>query len=247
MVKHILELIDAELNRLQQMVVKYTIADYSGWVELAFKLSSDKESLTVPFLVTKHPIDLPYIGFNVIEQCIESDKSPDCSNLNEPFPAAAENNVRALFNFIRAADCLDLCSVKTSKSDFVIPKGESLKIPCRVNHSPVDQRVPVLFEPEETAPRSSSLMFSDILLSVKPEKSGQIYVQAVNTTEHDIILPNRTLTGRLQLVKSITLVDVKLRKENQLISQSSLQQEQQYNRTAGKLVNYHNTSKISVW
>ena len=155
-------------------------------------------------------MDLPYIGFNVTEEYIKSDESPDCSNLNESFPTATENNAQELFNFIRAADCLDLCSVETSKRNYVIPKGEPSKIPCRVNHGPVDQRVPVLFEPEETVPWPSGLMFSDTLLSVNPGKSSQMYVQSINTTEHDIILLNRILTGCLQLIQSVTPVDVKL-------------------------------------
>ena len=66
----------------------------------------------------------------------------------------------------------------------------------------------------------SGLMFSGTLLSVKPRKSSQIYVPAINTTEHDIILPNRTLIGCLQLIQSVTLVDVKLRKESESTTQS---------------------------
>ena len=63
-------------------------------------------------------------------------------------------------------------------------------------------------------------MFSDILLSIKPGKSSQIYFQAVNTTEHNIILPNRTLIGSLQVIQSVTPVDVKLHEENELTNQS---------------------------
>ena len=54
-VKHISELIDAELNLTAGNGGEIP---YSGWLELDFKLSSNKESLTVPFLVTKHPMDL---------------------------------------------------------------------------------------------------------------------------------------------------------------------------------------------
>ena len=38
-----------------------------------------------------------------------------------------------------------------SNRNVVIPEGKCLKIPFRVNHGPVDQIIPVLFEPEETS------------------------------------------------------------------------------------------------
>ena len=85
-----------------------------------------------------------------------------------------------------------------------------MKIPCRVNHGPVDQIITVLFEPEETSPWPSGLTFSEILLSAKPGKSDQIHVEVINTTNHDIVLLNQTLIGRLQLVQSVTPVEVKL-------------------------------------
>ena len=116
----------------------------------------------------------------------------------------------------------DFCSVKTSKRNVVIPKGKCLKIPCRVNHGPVDHTIPVLVEPEETSPWPSGLTFNEALLSVKPGKSNQIHVEAMNTTNHDIVLPNETLIGRLQLVQSVTPVEVKLHKnESKADHQSS--------------------------
>ena len=84
------------------------------------------------------------------------------------------------------------------------------------------QIISVLFEPEETSHWPSGLTFNETLLSVKPGKSvNQIHVEAINTTNHDIVLPNRTLIGRLQLVQSVTPVQVKLRENKSKADQQS--------------------------
>ena len=167
-------------------------------------------------------MDLPLIGYNVIEEQLRSkNNDTNLSTLIECFPTTKPSNVEALVNFIQSTSGQDLCSVKTSKRNVVIPKGKCLKIPCRVNHGPVDQTISVLFEPEETSPWPSGLTFNETLLSVKPGKSNQIHVEAINTTNHDIVLPNRTLIGRLQLVQSVTPVEVKLHENGLKADQQS--------------------------
>ena len=52
----------------------------------------------------------------------------------------------------------------------------------------------------------------ETLLPLKPGKSSRIKIKVINTTNHNIILPDRTPHGRLQLVQSVTQVEVKLRK-----------------------------------
>ena len=62
-------------------------------------------------------------------------------------------------------------------------------------------------------PLPSGLIVQETLLSLKPGKSSRIKIEAINTTNQDIILPNRTPLGRLQLVQSVTPVEVKLKKK----------------------------------
>ncbi|CAB3987572.1 Hypothetical predicted protein [Paramuricea clavata] len=45
-------------------------------------------------------------------------------------------------------------------------------------------------------------------------KSSRVEVEVKNTTKHDIVLRNRTVPGRLQLIQSVTQVEVKLKTEN---------------------------------
>ena len=118
-------------------------------MELEFCVSSEQQSLIVPFLVTKDDMDLSLIGYDVIEEHLRSkNNDTNLSTLIRCFPTTKPSNVEALVNFIQLTSEQDLCSVKTSKRDVVIPKGKCLKIPCRVNLGPVDQLIPVLFEPK---------------------------------------------------------------------------------------------------
>ena len=47
---------------------------YKGWVELTFTLAEEnsQHSLQVPFLVAKDSIDMPIVGFDVIEEITNS-------------------------------------------------------------------------------------------------------------------------------------------------------------------------------
>ena len=137
--KHISELVEAEFNLT---AANGSSIPYHRWVELEFCVSPEQQSLIVPFLVTKDDMDLPLIGYNVIEEHLRSkNNDTNLSTLIRCFPTTKPSNVEALVNFIQSTSEQYLCSVKTSKRDVVIPKGKCLKIPCRVNLGPVDQLI----------------------------------------------------------------------------------------------------------
>ena len=97
-----------------------------------------------------------------------------------------------------------------NKRDYVVPKKTSAIVSCRVNHGPIDKMTPILFEPDELAPWPSGLIIQETLVALKPGKSNVIKVEVINSTEHDITLRNHTPIGRLELVQSVTPVEVKL-------------------------------------
>jgi hypothetical protein len=57
------------------------------------------------------------------------------------------------------------------------------------------------------------LIVHETLTSVKKGKSTIMQVQVTNDTVHDIVLPGRTVLGSLELIRSVTPIEVKL-KEN---------------------------------
>ena len=208
-IRDISDLISANLNL---SAANGSAIPYQGWVELEFQVAPKAETLDIPFLIAKESLDVPLIGYNVIEHCINLDpKYATADSLNATFPNADLNKLSTLINFIQTNSIdTDLCSVKINKHDSVIPRESNAIISCRVNHGHLQKRTPVLFEPDELAPWPSGLIIPEALLALKLGNSNHIKVEVRNTSNHDITLKNRTPIGRLQLVQSVTPVEVKL-------------------------------------
>ena len=209
-----------DISELLQTNLKLTAANgsdipYHGWVEINFQVTPHSPVLTVPFLVRQEANDLPLIGDNTIQESIHLD--PTIANpetLGKTFPDVEREKLDTFISFMKT-DCheTELCFVKTNKSDDVVPKKTSMIVSGRVNHGPIDKRTPVLFEPDELAPWPSGLIIQETLVALKLGKSNVIKVKVINSTEHDITLLNRTPIGRLELVQSVTPVEVKLKEK----------------------------------
>ena len=124
--------------------------------------------------------------------------------MNSVFNDVPAKSVEALVEFIQAAGKEQLGIAKSSRKDYTIPKGETKNISCRVNHAPIASHTPVIFEPDELHPWPSGRVIPGKLLAVKQGKSSQIEIEVTNTTKHDILLPYRTVLGRVELVQSVT-------------------------------------------
>ena len=198
---------------------------YEGWIEVSFKLatSDDKHGMSVPFLISTDPLDHPIVGYNVIEEIV---KNPDShfrnsheetlvSALNSSLPNAKQENVEALINLIRTTTPSELCSVKVTKRDVLVPKNETMVVTCSVNTGPIESRFPVLFEPDVESPWPSGLEVPETLVTLRGGASSRVGIQVRNITDHDIILKNRTVLGKLELIKSVTPLEVRKREEEE--------------------------------
>ena len=76
----------------------------------------------------------------------------------------------------------------------------------------MSKRTPVLFQPQadEKELRPEGLELNETLLMLKHGPSSQIGIEVSNTTGHDMKLRNRTVLGSLQMVRSVTPVEVQL-------------------------------------
>ena len=193
-----------------------TTIPYKGWVDLTFRLSSPESELSVPFLVTEEILETPLVGYNVIEEILQEKNGNESlqrqvADVNSAFTDLNLQDSKVLVNFIQEIKEVELCTVKTTKGNVTIPKGEAMKIPCRVNTGPVEKRIPVLFESEATAPWPSGLEVAESLVIVERGKSSKVTIEVVNTTSHDITVKSRATLGRLSLVQSVTPLEVRLR------------------------------------
>ena len=195
---------------LKLTAANWSAIPYDGCIEVELSLMSDETSkkIQVPLLVTSDSLDCPIIGYNVIDEFVTQQ-----SNCNDPVIQSFKNtqpeNVHALINFIQTPKQTDLCDVKTSKRDVTTPKKQSMKLSCRVNTGPLEQKVPVLLEPSELEQWPAGLEVPEMLLSLKQGNNSIVHVKVFSFTDHDIVLRNRTEIGHLQLVRSVYPIEVK--------------------------------------
>ena len=195
-----------------------TTIPYKGWVEAKFRLDGENEKeVTVPFfLVADEHLDQPIIGYNVIELLVKDNdnRSKDPSlvqSLTSSFKNLKEEHAKQLVNLIETNDSDFLCEIKSIKRDIVMPKGTTARVPCRANTGSVTTTMPVLIEPDEQSQWPSGLIIQETLTTIKKGKSTILDIPIFNNTQHDIMLSKRTALGRIQLVRSVTEVDVRLK------------------------------------
>ena len=114
-------------------------------------------AITVPFLVSpSEEVNCVILGINVIEEMLNSNDMNDkdtaeilLSIMKASFMVTKPQKVEALANFIQsnALNSSDLCSVKTSKRDTLIPRGEgeTKVVQCLANINATSGKFPVLF------------------------------------------------------------------------------------------------------
>ena len=133
--------------------------------------------------------------------------------MSSVFNGVPAKSVEALVELIQAAGKEQLGVVKFSKKDSMIPKGETMTLSCPVNHRTIASHTSVIFEADELCPWPTGLVIPEKLLTVKQGKSSQIEIEVKEKkmTKHDIFLPNWTVLCCIELVQSITPVEVKFK------------------------------------
>ena len=92
------ELIDCQLN---VNAANGAEIPYKGWAEIEVKLTSTQEPVIVPFLVTSETIDVPLVGFNVIEEFMKSKSEMTDTELACVFPCVSSANINVLVDLIK--------------------------------------------------------------------------------------------------------------------------------------------------
>ena len=204
------------LNELDLKTANGANLPYNGWVEISFTLhgGGPDNAIRVPFLVTSSPLDLPTVGYNVIEEICghgtTSGSGDVISMLSASMTDAKVENIEALVEFVQKGRPEALSTIKTGRQDIVIARGQSARISCyaRVGHN--HQRVPVLFEVCPIRGWPDGLDIPEMQLTVIKPLSNRVSVEISNQSNHNITLKGKTLLGRLQLVSSVTPLEVQL-------------------------------------
>ena len=192
---------------------------FERWVEVQFQLTSSNQPsnpLTVPLLVARDELEFPIIGYNVIEEVIKDGdqvggESADSLGeiMSSAFSEVKQESVTALVELVQTANVESLCVLRSGKNNVTVPCGQTVSVACRVDCGPLDEKTPVLFEPAQEPTWPADLELSEQLLSLPRGLPRKVNIEVHNPTRHDIILGRRTPLGSLQLVQSITPLEVK--------------------------------------
>ena len=212
-------------TRLEVRAANDTPIPYCGFVELEFSLSGEQDAspIVVPFLVTENSLANPIIGYNVIEELVKTPMSVSENNCTQEANSSKlllnamaasfhkkPETLEALVSFMRDDKDVYFGTVKTPKQNLWIPPKQSVKVSCRSDGFVNELKTQALFEPDETEPWPHGLEVNQLLLTLSKGSSHRVNLSIYNATDHQILLKARTVLGRLEPVKSVVPVDIKL-------------------------------------
>ena len=126
-----------------------------------------------------------------------------------------------------------------------------MRIQCRANTGAIHRRTTVLFDPDEVGQWSSGLTVLESLTTVKEGDATILPVTVSNNNKHNVNLPSRVVLERLQLVRTVTPVEVKFKepemvaKEDESINEQSMPDLPRNSSTRDRLppVDWHRNSR----
>lgn len=215
-VRPLTELIELmeDKKTLEVYAVNGGLIPFDGWVIITLNLPGNEDpdlSVSVPFLVSSLPLEMPLLGFNVVEVVIQGKPERLASTLSRLLGGAMsipDDTAKTIVHFVQTKKPVSAQGrLRTGPRDKVIPAGSVTWVKCRVPPQ-FDSGDPlVLFEPEENCPQLQQLDVGEGLLEVQMGRTPHVNLPLGNQTKHDIILPRKALIGSIQPIKKIVETD----------------------------------------
>ena len=160
-------------------------------------------NIAVPFLVTNNQIDLPVVGYNVIEYLLESCPDPTYiqSIIIESLPSIKPLEAKAVINIIQENRNDILAMVRTTKSK-IIPKNSVSHVQCRIRDlGPIQSKImTVVFQPDITF--ETDLELNETIVNIKKGKD-LMKIPIFNPTGKDIYIPSKTNLGTINQLSAV--------------------------------------------
>ena len=119
--------------------------NYVGVAELEF--SSNSITFVIPFIVTQCHLDLPIIGYNVIEQLVIS--SPSTVTISKMLPNINKKRINAFVELVEAnVDKEEKISRVKVKKVTKVPANTLMKVKCKAKLDPNMFGLDLLFQPD---------------------------------------------------------------------------------------------------
>lgn len=229
---------DVKINPISDLLNKDELLDlravngseipFQGWVEVNLSLCDPKGKATgsdevlVPVLVSRDIMQKPIIGFNAIEELIRQNptQSSDRVALLRSSLKVGSGKAVALLHLIQAATTeSNMYPVWTGRTATVVPHGQIHCISCPIR---INQRImtEMLFELDANLALDERVTFDCQLLNISySSRKAKIYVR--NTTQHDIVLPAKTLVGSIQKITHCYPVDIEQSQVSSVVTENS--------------------------
>ena len=204
---------------LELVTANGTQFPYIGWSIENFEIGKESslQTVEIPILVTTVSLDSPIIGYNVLETLVMNNAAAHSdllSGLLHMFGTLLEERVDALVNMIESEKEVVLSTVKSGKKDVRVKSKETVNISCHINTGYIESNMPVLFEKLSDGCFPFELELCDSLITLKRGNAARISVMCITNSSHDVIVPNRTMLGKLTQVRSATPFQVIFNDDN---------------------------------
>jgi transposase InsO family protein len=175
---------------------------FEGWVELPLKLEETGAEISVPFLVTQLSLDVPILGYNVIEHFSKLRGTTDLlTGLRRATKGISDAKLANLTEIISGNANENISKVTSGPRRIVIPKGGAQVLRASVRSGVAGSTLNCLFTPVEECARVHGLELQEML--VRTSKPTRVKVAVHNTTSRDIYLPKYTTLGHLEPIRSL--------------------------------------------
>ena len=166
-------------------------------------VGNEEKCLLVPVLVASKKIAEPLLGYNVIEELIMEGDASTHMKLAANFQTTRPFSMDPLIAMVQsqAANRDFLAEVKVPET-VTIPAGHQKLIRCRAKVVGNDEEQSVYFWPK-IKEDDGDFDFLETVSTVKRGHTNYVYVQAMNQTDHDRVLPKGTVVGSVHSVAAV--------------------------------------------
>ena len=208
-VRPISELVDYA-SGLDLRAANGTPIPFTGWVDASLTLPSHRPApitIQFPALVTTDTLQLPIIGYNVIEQVVKCTGKDATGVLSDAITDLRPDEAEKLVNAVQAPVTDVLATVRTGRQNIVIPNHTQVGVKCSVRAGLRGNKGTALFEPDLEQQWPEGLVVEESVVSLSPGSTCPVIIRIVNRTDRDITLPRRSQLGQIQVIHSACLID----------------------------------------
>ena len=190
-------------RKLSVTAANKTVINFDGVVVLRFSLG-EGDGFLVPVLVSSSEMSEPILGYNVIEHLVVKGSEDEHKLLKESL-RNGDHGVEV--DMLVAAmqekyDDSDYLAPIKAQEDVHVPAGRKVRIRCRVKVPGNGGDETVYFQPR-LGDEDEELSFTDSVCRLKYGRTNYVYLDVMNQTRRDRVLPKGEVIGSVHSVGAV--------------------------------------------